>query len=72
MVVRYKSCLLGSTPNNPLFPKEGAAVCAESDWLLGIIPGLWLAWNEGMDKKMDITIMGYIGITVRIHFFIPS
>ena len=33
---------------------------------------LWLAGNEGREKKMETTIMGYIGTTVRIHFFIPS
>ena len=25
-----------------------------------------------MDKKMEITIIGYTGITSRIHSFIPS
>ena len=32
----------------------------------------WLAGNEGMEKKMETIIMGYIGITTRIHSFIPS
>ena len=27
--------------------------------------------GKGMDKKMETTIVGYIGITVRIHSFIP-
>ena len=35
-------------------------------------PGLWLAGNEGMGKKMETTIMSYIGITIRIHADIPS
>ena len=33
--------------------------------------GLWLAGNQGLDKKMETTIMGYIGISIRIHSFIP-
>ena len=24
-------------------------------------PGLWLAGNEGMEKNMETTVMGYIG-----------
>ena len=31
-----------------------------------------LAGNQGMEKKMETAIMGYIGTTVRIHSFIPS
>ena len=27
--------------------------------------GLWLAGNEGMEKKVETTIMGYIGIGFR-------
>ena len=37
--------------------------------------GLWLAGNEGIEKKMETTettTMGYIGTTIRIHPFIPS
>ena len=36
--------------------------------------GLWVAGNEGMDKKMETTIMGYryIGTTTRIHSFFVS
>ena len=35
--------------------------------------GLWLAGNEGMEKTMETTIMGYIGTSIRIpSFFIPS
>ena len=26
--------------------------------------GLWLALNEGMEKKMETTILGYIGFRV--------
>ena len=33
---------------------------------------LRLAGNEGMDKKMETTITGCIGTTLRIHSFIPS
>ena len=29
--------------------------------------GLCLAGHEGMEKKMETTIMGYIGTTIRIH-----
>ena len=33
---------------------------------------LWLARNEGMEKKVETTIMGYIGTTIAIHsMFIP-
>ena len=31
-----------------------------------------LAGNEGMEKKIETTIMGYLGITTKIHSFIPS
>ena len=31
--------------------------------------GLWLAGNGGMEKKMETTIMGYIGTTIRVHSF---
>ena len=34
------------------------------------VTGLWLAGNDGMEKKMETTI-GYIR-TIRIHSFIPS
>ena len=34
--------------------------------------GLWLAGNEGMERNMETAILGYIGITIRIHSFIPS
>ena len=39
---------------------------------LGLLPaschfsGLWLAGNEEMEKKMETTIMAYIGTTIRI------
>ena len=36
------------------------------------ITGFWSAGNEGMERKMQLTIMGYIGPTIRIHSFIPS
>ena len=34
--------------------------------------GLWLAGNEGMEKTMAPTIMGYMRTTIRIHSSIPS
>ena len=33
---------------------------------------IWLAGNEGMEKKVETFITGYIGTTIRIHSFIPS
>ena len=36
------------------------------------ITGFWLAGNEGVEKNMETTIMGYLGTTTRIHSFIPS
>ena len=36
------------------------------------IAGLWLAGKEGMEKKMETTIMGHIGTTIRVHSFIPG
>ena len=33
---------------------------------------LWLAGNEGMEKKMETTIMGYVGTSIRIQSFIPG
>ena len=42
-------------------------------WDMGVYGGyLWLAGNEGIEKQMETTIMGYIGTTIRIHSFIPS
>ena len=32
---------------------------------------LWLAGNEGTEKKMAIIKMAYIGTTIRIHDLIP-
>ena len=31
--------------------------------------GLWLAGNEGMEKKVDSSIIGYIENSLRIHSF---
>ena len=31
---------------------------------------LRLAGNEGMEKKMETTTMGYIGTAIRIHFIL--
>ena len=28
---------------------------------------IWLAGNEGMEKNMETTVIGYIGTTIRIH-----
>ena len=33
---------------------------------------LWLAGNEGMEKKMGTTVMGKIGVTINSHSFIPN
>ena len=34
---------------------------------------LLVAGNEGMEKKLETAIMGYyIGISIRIHSFLPS
>ena len=33
--------------------------------------GRWLAGNEGMEKKTETTIMGYVG-AIRINSFITS
>ena len=27
---------------------------------------------EGMEKKMEITIMGYIGIATGVQYFLPT
>ena len=32
----------------------------------------WLAKNEGMEKKMETTIMGFIGTTIRIYSLNPK
>ena len=34
--------------------------------------GPWFAGNEGMEKNMETTIMGYIGTALRIRSFIRS
>ena len=31
-----------------------------------------VAGNEGMEKKMETTIMGHLGTSRRIHSFLPS
>ena len=52
--------LLYLSCNSPCYPCEPT------------LSGLWLAGNEGMEKNMESTIMGYTRITKRIHSFIPS
>ena len=42
------------------------------DFTLGACSYPWLAGTEGMEKKMETTILGCIGTTRRIHSFIPS
>ena len=34
--------------------------------------GLWVAGNEGMEKKKAAFTMGYTETTIRMHPFIPS
>ena len=34
--------------------------------------GVLLIRNEGMEKKIDATIVSYIGTTIRIPSFIPN
>ena len=36
------------------------------------LAGPSLAGNEGMEKKMQTSIMGYEGTVARMHSFIPS
>ena len=36
------------------------------------LPYLWLAGNEGREKKIETTILGHIVTTIRIQHFIPS
>ena len=36
------------------------------------LTGLGLAGNEGMEKNIETTKMGFIGTTIRIHSCIPS
>ena len=40
--------------------------------MFGVLAGLWLAGNEGMEKNMESIIMRYIGTTARIPSCIPS
>ena len=49
-----------------------ASKVGSSGALEGLGSDLRLAGNEGMEKKMETTIMGYVGITMRVHSFIPS
>ena len=39
---------------------------------MGWVTGFWIARNEGIEKKMETTIVGSIGTTIRIHSSIPS
>ena len=43
----------------------------ENDMETGVCTGSAF-WKEGMEKNMETTMMGYVGITIRIHCFIPS
>ena len=45
---------------------------AGSTWLGLRVYGLGLAEKEGMDKKMETTITGYIATTIGIDSFVPS
>ena len=38
----------------------------------GVLGFLWLAGNDGMEKKVRTTIMCYIGTNLRIHSSSPS
>ena len=50
----------------------GRAGCARAGCSNAVHDWLLVSWNEGMEKNMETTIMGYIGTTIRIHSFIPS
>ena len=39
---------------------------------IGFRAYLWLAGNEGMEKKMETTKMGHLGTTISIYSSIPS
>ena len=52
-------------------PKEHLAECVRR-WEELSYSGLWLAADEGMQKKMETTVMGYIRTTIRIDSFTPS
>ena len=34
--------------------------------------GFRVSGLEGVEKKMETTVMGYVGTTIRIHSFFPS
>ena len=34
--------------------------------------GLWLVGNEGIDKKMETSIMSFMGAAIRIDPFSPG
>ena len=52
-------------PYSLLTPRKARQACLQL-----LLTFLWLAGNEGMEKKMETTIMGYIGTTIRIHSFL--
>ena len=39
---------------------------------IGFRACLWLAGNEGLEKKMETAIMGHLGTTISIYSSIPS
>ena len=46
----------------------------ETTGIIGAIwglEGIYCGYIEIMEKKIETTIMGYIGSTIRIHSFIP-
>ena len=55
-------------------PSDGTAECASRkrscscSWRTG----LWLAGNAGMEKNMEIILMGYIRTTISLEGSIPS
>ena len=59
---------IGTTNEDPFLPSQRE----ESKHLQ---PNPWMnpkAGNEGMEKKMEATLMAYIGTSMRIHSFISS
>ena len=76
----HKQCL----GVNVLKPQK--AKTTSSLWILQKEPGteqqktktvpnsncVWLAGNDGMEKKTEITVMCYFGTTIRFHSFITS
>ena len=70
----YSSGMSPGLPFRQLFAASfpGSHLSVWPSGLNGTFAYRWLAGDEGMEKKREITIVGYVATPIGIHSFIPS